>query len=84
MSFSNVGSDNPFQPGVNLSNPAYDPNANLDDFIGYGIQAFSQWPTANPAVGVSFTTDADNNLFLQTTGGGSGRPSSGLVYPRLT
>ena len=85
MSFSNVPADNPFEPGVTFS-ASYDTEVDLSDLVNIGIASFSSgWPESNPSLGLSFTTDANNNLVANIEGsGGGGRPSSGLVYPRLT
>jgi hypothetical protein len=91
MSFTAAGSDNPFNPGTNLTNFSYDPTIDLADYVTPNVPSEFCLPLFeglgfNEALGVNTTinsTTRDIEL-VSSGGGGSSRPTSGMVYPRLT
>ena len=92
MSFTAVGSDNPFSPGTNITNFSYDPTIDLVDYVPPNLPSSINVPLFeglgfNEVLGVSTTingTTRDIELVSSGGGGGSVRPTSGMVYPRLT
>lgn len=94
MSFTAVGSDNPFSPGTNITNFSYDPTIDLADYVGADLPATISSPLFeglgfNEALGVNTTINSTTrDIELVSSGGGGGggssRPTSGMVYPRLT
>ena len=89
MTFSLVGSDNPFVPGSHIANIAVEVLDTIPD--GYeelaiaGSFAPGPWPaTYNAIFGDQYIFNADGSVEANTGGGGgSSRPTSGLIYPRL-
>lgn len=91
MTFSLVGSDNPFVPGGTFS-AALDPQdgRNNVDRLNVSIVTMLEPPvwgnSYNSIFGNIFDYAANGDVTLKSAGGGGGsaRPASGLVYPRLT
>lgn len=90
MSFTAVGSDNPFSPGTNITNFSYDPTIDLADYVAPSLPSSINAPLFeglgfNEALGVNMTINSTTrDIELVSSGGGSVRPTSGMVYPRLT
>ena len=89
MTFSLVGADNPFVPGGNITTLSVTPiNSIPDGYLGLtSTTVFSSgpWSQAYSAVfGEQYIYNADGSVEANTGGGGgSSRPTSGLIYPRL-
>lgn len=89
MTFSLVGADNPFVPGGNITALSVTPTNSIPDArLGLSLSGtFSSgpWPQTYSAVfGEQYIYNADGSVEANTGGGGgSNRPTSGLIYPRL-
>jgi len=89
MTFSPVTGDNPFSPGSNFSSTlAIRDSLDMSAYLGISSSSFvssSVWPNAYSSIfGGLFDYAANGEVTVKSTGGGgSSRPTSGLVYPRL-
>lgn len=88
MTFSPVTGDNPFNPGSGFSaSLAIRDSLNTDDMLGVSYASFAKppvWPEGYSSIfGQLFDYAANGDVTVKSTGGGSSRPASGLVYPRL-
>lgn len=89
MTFSLVGADNPFVPGGNITVLAVTPSNSIPDarleLAFNDTFAMGPWPqTYSVIFGEQYIYNADGSVEANTGGGGgSSRPTSGLIYPRL-
>jgi hypothetical protein len=87
MSFTAVGSANPFSPGTNITNFSYDPTIDLADYVTPSLPTSINVPLFegfgfNEVLGVSTTINSTTRDIELVSSGGSTRPTSGMVYPR--
>ena len=90
MTFSPVAGDNPFVPGSNFSSTlTIRDSVNASEVLGFAGKSFADspvWPSGYNSIfgGTLFNYAANGDATPKSTGGGgSVRPISGLVYPRL-
>ena len=89
MTFSLVGTDSPFSPGDAIGNFSVDPSAPDSRVVDISVATFQEstvWPAGYSSIfGNVFDYAANGDVTLKSTGGGGGsaRPASGLMYPRL-